>query len=388
MKRVAVLGSTGTIGLNALDVVRSNPDRIKISLLVANKSWKKIKEQIEEFKPERVVLTDYDSYLSLKGEHFSAKTVVEFGLDAVKEALHLYKNDIILSAFSGTAGILPTYWAVENGSFVALANKESLVSAGELIMPLAERTKAFIVPVDSEHSALFQLLEGKDIKDVKKVILPASGGPFLNHSKKDMDKVEIQDALNHPVWKMGKKITVDSASLANKGLEVIEAHYLFGVPYDNIDVVIHPQCLIHGVVEMKDGAFFAHISEPDMRYPIAYALFYPERRAYKNGSFSSLVSSISIFDVDHNKFPLLNLAYEVGRMGKSYPAVFNIADEVAVNAFINGEIAFKDIYTVVSKAIESHSPNPIKSIDDIREIEKEVTDFMEKIIKKGKKHNG
>lgn len=388
MKRLAILGSTGTIGLSTLDVVRSHKDKISVSLLVANKSWKTIKKQIEEFNPERVVLVDYNSFLELKKEINSGKTKIEYGFEALKEALYIHKDDIILSAFSGTAGILPTYWAVENGSYVAVANKESLVSAGHLIMPLAKKSGAFLIPVDSEHSAIFQLLQGRNLKDIKRIILPASGGPFLNYSDQEINNVVIKDALNHPVWKMGKKITIDSATLANKGLEVIEAHYLFGIPYESIDVVIHPQCLIHGIIEINDGAFFTHISEPDMKHPIAYAIFYPERIDNKRSSFSSLVSDIKILAVDYNKFPLLKLAYEVGKKGRSYPAVFNIADELAVNAFINGEITFKNIFYVVSEVVEKHSPYEIRDIDDIVGIEKEVSDFIKKIINKGKNIDG
>lgn len=387
MKNVVVLGSTGTIGLNTLSVIRKFKDKFSVSLLVANKSWQLLKEQIEDFKPSQAILTDYQSYKLLKSafKKENLKTKISYGLDAVKDALEEKKDDVILSAFSGTAGIMPTYWAVQNGSYVALANKESVVSVGSIIMQLAQKSKANIIPVDSEHSAIFQLLKGKRKKDIKKIILPASGGPFLNHGLAELNKISLNDALAHPVWNMGKKITIDSATLANKGLEVIEAHHLFGIDYDKIDVVIHPQCLIHGIVEMNDGAFFTHISEPDMKHPISYALFYPDRVSIKKASFSSLVSEIKILPVDVERFPFVSLAYKVGRAGMSYPAVFNIADELAVNGFLNNQIGFNDIFRIVSETIDNHKPFAIKDIRDIEDIENWVFDFVKNLIKKGKK---
>jgi len=383
MKRLFILGSTGTIGVNALDVARRFKDKISVSVLIANKSWEKIKQQIEEFSPERVILTDYESYLKLAKSVDRNHTKIEYGLEAVKEALATHKNDVILSAFSGTAGVMPTYWAVQNGSYVALANKESLVSAGYLIMPLAKKNNASIIPVDSEHSAIFQLLIGKSKGDLRKIILPASGGPFLNFSNSELDTISVEDALSHPVWRMGKKISIDSATLANKGLEVIEAHHLFEVPFEKIDVVIHPQCLIHGVIQMNDGAFFSHIGEPDMRHPITYAIFHPERVEYKAPDLKSFVKELKIFDVDKKKFPMLKLAYEVGEAGKTYPAVYNVADEIAVNYFLKGIIGYKDIYRVVAKTIELHKPYEVDDIAFIYEIEKEVEGHVKKIIKKG-----
>lgn len=384
MKRLAILGSTGTIGLKALDVVRRHKDKVSVSLIVANRSWKKIMEQLEEFKPERAILTDYDSFIQLKNSIVKSETKINFGMDALKEALYIHKNDVILSAFSGTAGILPTYWAVENGSFVALANKESLVSAGDLIKKKASESKTTIVPVDSEHSALFQLLSGKTKEELKKIILPASGGPFLNLPVNEMKNITAKDALNHPVWNMGKKISIDSATLANKGLEVIEAHHLFDISFDKISVVIHPQCLIHGIIEMVDGAFFAHIGEPDMRYPITYAIFYPERCTQKSVDFYQLIKIINIFEVDYDRFPMLRLAYDVGKAGKSYPAAYNIADELAVNAFLKGEITFDEIYKIVSQTVEKHVPFEVNDIGFIKDIENETTNFVKNLIKKRK----
>lgn len=387
MKNVVILGSTGTIGLNTLSVIRKFKDKFSVSLLVANKSWQLLREQIEEFKPSQAILTDYQSYKLLKSaiKKENLKTKISYGLDAVKDALEEKKDDIILSAFSGTAGILPTYWAVKNGSYVALANKESVVSAGSIIIKLAKKSKATIIPVDSEHSAIFQLLIGKSKKDIKKIILPASGGPFLNYGLAELNKISLNDALAHPVWNMGKKITIDSATLANKGLEVIEAHHLFGLDYDRIDVVIHPQCLIHGIVEMNDGAFFTHISEPDMKHPISYALFYPYRVSIDKASFSAMVSEIKILPVDVERFPFISLAYKVGRAGMSYPAVFNIADELAVNSFLNNQICFNDIFRIVSETIDNHKPFKIKDIGDIEDIENWVLDFVKNLIKKGRK---
>lgn len=384
MKRLFILGSTGTIGIKALEVAKRFKDQITVSVLVANKSWEKILKQIEEFSPQKVILTDYDSFLKLSQRVGKSNTKIEFGLEAVKEALENYKDDIILSAFSGTAGILPTYWAVKNGSKVALANKESLVSAGSLIMPLAKKNKADIIPVDSEHSAIFQLLAGKLKNEVKKIILPASGGPFLNLKKRELENISVDDALNHPVWRMGKKISIDSATLANKGLEVIEAHHLFGLPFEKIDVIIHPQCLIHGIIQMNDGAFFSHIGEPDMLHPITYAIFFPKRIAYNNVDMKNIVSNLTFLDVDMEKFPMLKLAYEVGRAGKTYPAVYNVADELAVNAFLAGKIVFNDIYRIVTKVIELHKPFEVNDISFVSELERETKALVNKIINKEK----
>lgn len=383
-KRLFILGSTGTIGIKALEVVRRFKNQVSVSVLVANKSWKKILKQIEEFTPKKVILTDYESYTNLSKSVSKSKTKIEFGLEAVKEALENYKDDLILSAFSGTAGIMPTYWAVQNGSYVALANKESLVSAGSLIMPLAKKMKSNIIPVDSEHSAIFQLLAGKSKKELRKIILPASGGPFLNVPTSELEKISVNDALNHPVWRMGKKISIDSATLANKGLEVIEAHHLFGLPFEKIDVIIHPQCLIHGIIQMNDGAFFSHIGEPDMLHPITYAIFFPKRVTYNNVNMKSIMNELTFLDVDTEKFPMLKLAYEVGKAGKTYPAVYNVADELAVNAFLAGKIAFNEIHRIVARVVELHKPFEITDISFVPELEKETRFLINKIIKKEK----
>lgn len=388
MKKISVLGSTGTIGLNTLEIVRKNRDRLLVTCLVADNNWEMLLEQIIEFKPHIAVINNEKYYktLSMAVKKKNLKTNILAGIEGIITASTFYNADIILSAISGISGILPTYEAIKAGKTVALANKESLVSAGSLIMPYVKKRGSKILPVDSEHSAIFQLLIDKDKKDIQKIILPASGGPFLNKTKEQLENITVKEALHHPVWKMGKKISIDSATLANKGLEVIEAHYLFDLSYNKISVLIHPQCIVHGMVEMKDGTLFAHLGYPDMKMPISYALFYPERISKNRRCGMREISKLTFEEVDFKKFPFLKLAYEVGKMGKSYAAVFNVADEIAVLEFIKGNITYGQIYSLVEDAVLKHNGIEILDINDVMEVEKWTKDFISRKIKtKGKK---
>lgn len=384
MKKVIILGSTGTIGVNTLNVIRRNLEKFSIYAISADRNIDLIVKQIEEFNPKFVVINNDNAYKSLKCKLNLNNTKILKGNNGIKTILQAEEVDIVVSAISGIAGVYPTYEAVKAGKVIALANKESLVSAGDLIVEEVKSKKAKIIPVDSEHSAIFQLLNGKKNKEVKKIILPASGGPFLDTPLSDFEKIKISDALKHPVWSMGKKITIDSATLANKGLEVIEAHYLFNIPYEKIDVLIHRQCIVHGMVELVDGTIISHMGKPDMKIPISYALLYPKRDSYYQGISVKDLSKLTFEPVSTEKFPFLKLAYEVGMKKMSYPAVFNSADDRAVNYFLNGVITFKEIYDVVYETINSHKPFNVRSIDDILLAESVGKELVDKIVRRKK----
>lgn len=384
MKNITILGSTGTIGVNTLNVIKRNRKKFSLFALSADRNVDLLLKQVEEFNPVFVVINDAHSYEKLKNKLRDSKTKLLKGEEGIKTIVESEDVDIVVSAISGTAGVYPTYRAVKAGKFIALANKESLVSAGDVIIKEAKRSKANIIPVDSEHSAIFQLLQGKKDKDIKKIILPASGGPFLDKPLNDFSKIKIADALNHPVWNMGKKITIDSATLANKGLEVIEAHYLFNLPFDKIEVFIHRQCIVHGMVEMIDGTIISHLGKPDMKLPISYALLYPKRDHHYEGLSINDLSKLTFEPVSDKKFPFLKLAYDVGIRKKSYPAVFNSADDRAVSYFLKGVISFKEIYEVVNEAINEHKPFNINTIEEVMMAEKIGNQLVDKIVKRKK----
>ncbi len=378
MKRVSILGSTGTIGLNTLEVVKKNSEVLKVFALVADNNWKLLLEQILEFNPDFAVINNKKFYNKIREilKSHKVKTEILAGEEGIKLASTHKDIDIVVSAISGISGIKPTYYSVNAGKYVALANKESLVSAGEIIIKRAKEKKSVILPVDSEHSAIFQLLEGKRKKEIRNIVIPASGGPFIDYELEELKDIDVKKALNHPIWKMGKKISIDSATLANKGLEVIEAHHLFGIGYNKIKVLIHRQCIVHGLLEMVDGSIFAHMGYPDMKLPISFAILYPERvKAVRRCGLKDF-SKLTFERVNLNKFPFLKLAYQVGVAGNSYPAVFNTADDIAVNAFLNGKIKFLDIYRIVRDSIDAHRAFKINDIEDIHEIEKWTKDFI------------
>ncbi len=385
MKKITLLGSTGTIGINALSVIRKNREQFSVFALVTDRNAEIVKDQIEEFSPKFVVINDESGFRYLK-EYFAKSSVrILKGRDGIKEVVESDEVHIVISAISGTSGIYPTYRAVKAGKFVALANKESLVSAGELIKEEAKKNKAKIIPVDSEHSAIFQLINGKKHRDIKRIILPASGGPFLDKDIANFEHITVSDALNHPVWNMGKKITIDSATLANKGLEVIEAHYLFDLPYEKIDVLIHRQCIVHGMVELIDGSMLTHMGKPDMKLPISYALHYPRREYLPTGLNLGNISNLTFEEVSVEKFPFLSLAYDVGRKKKSYPAIFNSADDRAVHYFLNGLIGFKDIFNLVNDAVNNHNPFDILDIGAALEADRLAKEYVDNKVKRIRK---
>jgi 1-deoxy-D-xylulose-5-phosphate reductoisomerase len=363
VKRLAVLGSTGSIGQQTLDVVRALPERFRVIGLAAGKNIDLLAEQVDEFKPEFI------SYLSVDNRD---KQVHARLSDAGCEFLSLEDIaghpdvDMVVMATSGTAGLRPTLAAVRAGKNIALANKESLVAAGEIITGEAKESGARILPIDSEHSAIWQCLNGEE-QEARRIILTASGGPFRDYSTTQMREVTVEQALKHPSWQMGRKVTVDSATLMNKGLEVIEAHWLFNMPIDNITVLIHPQSIIHSMVEFIDGSVKAQLSYPDMRLPIQYALSYPERLAnprLPRLDWSNL-GSLTFDQPDPDKFPCLRLAIEAGKEGGTCPAVLGAADEVAVELFLSERIRFVDMAHIVERVLEQHQKVAHPSLEEI-----------------------
>jgi 1-deoxy-D-xylulose-5-phosphate reductoisomerase len=354
VKKIAILGSTGSIGRQALDVIRALPDELKVIALTGNKNLELLERQISEFQPE-MFCSSVKPDISYGGEFLSAEEIVGHP-----------KVDFVIVATAGKAGLSPTLAALKAGKTVALANKEILVMAGEIIAREADLHQAQILPIDSEHSAIWQCLQGEENKP-QRLFLTASGGPFYHYSQSQLVKVTPEQALQHPVWKMGNKVTIDSATLMNKGLEVIEAHWLFSFPFDSIEILIHPQSIVHSMVEFTDGSLKAQLSSPDMRLPIQYALSYPRR--WSNSELPRLdwnkINFLHFEPVDYNKFPCLKLAMDAGKSGGTYPAVLCAADEVAVELFLSHRISFTDIAKIVQKTLEQHQNIPQPSLEEI-----------------------
>lgn len=370
MKTISILGSTGSIGMQTLDVVRNNKSEFKVAGLTTNHNIELLKKQIDEFKPEAVAVMDKE-----KANELEKKSSVEVfeGIDGLVKISCMESADTIVNSLVGSVGIKPTIEAIKSKKNIVLANKESLISAGEIIIREIKRNKVNLMPIDSEHNAIFQCLLCGNINEVKRIILTASGGPFKDYTLRQMENIKIKDALNHPTWKMGEKITIDSATLMNKGFEVIEAHYLFGVDYDKIEVLIHPQSIVHSMVEYKDNSVIAQLSVPDMKIPIQYALSYPKR-------FSSLSNQLNLHEIknlsfgkaDFEKFKCLKLAYDVGKKGGTVPAVLNAANEVAVNAFLDNKISFLDIPILIEKSVSEHKVILNPSLKQILNIDAEI----------------
>ena len=357
---VAVLGSTGSIGTQTLDVIALDPDRFRVVALAAGRDLARLREQVSRFRPDLVVVADGAGAGSLRHRR------VLYGEEGLIAAATHPEVQIVVVATSGHAAMLPTYRAIEAGKTIALANKETIVCAGALIVPFAARRGVQIRPVDSEHSALWQALGRSTVAEVSRLILTASGGPFRETAAADLAGVTAAQALNHPTWAMGGKITIDSATLMNKGLEVIEAHWLFGVPYDRIDVVVHPESIVHSLVEFVDGSQVAQLSVPDMRLPIQYALTYPAHRPGPCRRLSLVeVGSLHFAAPDLDRFPALRLAREAGLAGETYPTVLSAADESAVAAFLAGRIGFTEIAEVVARVLDRHRPAGPISFDAI-----------------------
>lgn len=377
MKHVAIIGSTGSIGTQTLEIARWNQD-IKICALSAGRNIDLLEKQAREFRPEIVGLWDEKLADELKDRLKDMDIRVVSGMDGLIEIAEYKTSYILVTAIVGMIGIRPTVAAIKAGKDIALANKETLVTAGHIIMPLAKEKGVSILPVDSEHSAIFQSLQGNTHDSIEKILLTASGGPFRGKSREFLKHVKLEDALKHPNWSMGRKITIDSATMVNKGLEVIEAKWLFDVAPENIQVVIQPQSIIHSMVEYKDGAVIAQLGTPDMKLPIQYALFYPERR-YMPGDrldFTKL-SSIVIETPDMDTFLGLRYAYEAIGIGGSMPTVFNAANEYAVKQFLDRKIDFLDIYDIIRASMDHHKLIENPDIDEILATEQEVYEFIE-----------
>ena len=351
-RQIALLGSTGSIGTQALDVVRDNTDRFEIYALVARQNVDLLAQQAREFRPEVVVIADEQYYAPLKEALADLPMKVWAGADAIADVVQMAPVDVVLTAMVGYAGLRPTLAALEAGKAVALANKETLVVAGELVTATARRTGAPILPVDSEHSAIFQCLVGQDANAVEKVILTASGGPFRTTPREALADVTPAEALRHPNWSMGAKVTIDSASMMNKGFEMIEARWLFGLPPERIEVVVHPQSIVHSMVQFADGAVMAQLGTPDMHLPIAYALAYPRRlrSAAPRLDFAQL-STLTFEAPDRERFRNLDYAYEAARRGGNMPCILNAADEVAVAAFLSGKIGFLAMSDLIAETM-------------------------------------
>jgi 1-deoxy-D-xylulose-5-phosphate reductoisomerase len=380
MKRLSVLGSTGSIGCNTLKIVKKFPDRFQIVSLAAKTNVALMVHQIEQFKPNLAVMYD-KKHAELLRQAIPKKQRVEilFGHDGYLKAASQNDADTVVTAVVGSAGLLPTLEAIEAGKHIALANKETLVMAGDLVMKKALENGINIFPVDSEHSAIFQCLEGHRKTDLKKILLTASGGPFLNWPKSDFERIRPEDALNHPTWQMGKKITIDSATLMNKGLEIIEAKWLFDVAPEQIHVVVHPQSIIHSLVAYCDGSIIAQMSKPDMIGAIAYALSYPERLKMDNSLLNlPNLGSLTFSEPDLDKFPCLSLAMEACRIGGTLPAVLNAANEKAVCFFLEDKIKFIQIPQIIEKVMNQHQVIPSPGLDEILESDQWARSAAEK----------
>ncbi len=377
MKKIAILGSTGSIGTQTLDVVRANKD-IQVTAISAGRNIKMLEQQIREFSPKIVAVWAEEDAAALRTAVADLSVKVVSGMDGLIEVATETEAEILVTAIVGMIGILPTIEAIKAGKDIALANKETLVTAGHLIMPLAKEKGVKILPVDSEHSAIFQCLNGENGRQIDKILLTASGGPFRGRTLDDLRNVRVEDALKHPNWAMGQKITIDSASMVNKGLEVMEARWLFDTALDQIQVVVQPQSIIHSMVQFTDGAVIAQLGTPDMKLPIQYALYYPERRFLAGDRLDfAKIGSITFENPDMETFLGLKYAFEAAAAGGSMPTVYNAANERAVSKFLNRKIGFTDIYEIIRSCMDAHQVIAHPDVNQILETEAAVYEMIE-----------
>ncbi|PKL51957.1 MAG: 1-deoxy-D-xylulose-5-phosphate reductoisomerase [Nitrospira bacterium HGW-Nitrospira-1] len=384
MKNIAILGSTGSIGRNTLEVIAQNRGRFRVVAMSAGSNIDLFEQQIKTFSPNLAVMADTAAAYALSKRFSKRVGGIEIlsGAEGVNRVAGHADADFVISAIAGSAGLLPTITAIRAGKTVGIANKEALVMAGDIIMKEAKKNKVNIIPVDSEHSAVSQCIEGRNSAEIRRIILTASGGPFINKTKNALKNIKAKDALRHPNWSMGRKITIDSATLMNKGLEVIEACRLFDLPPEKVDVLIHPQSIIHSLVEFKDRSCLAQLSMPDMRGPIAYALSYPERLAEPiPGLELEKIGSLTFRKPDHDMFPCLSYAYEAMKTGGTAPAVLNAANEIAVYAFLENKIGFNDIPAVIRKTVESHTALLAPDLNDVLEADRWAREKAEHYVK-------
>lgn len=378
MKKVLILGSSGSIGVNALNVLKQIKNEFQVVGLTVNTNTCLLAEQVKEFKPSFIVIKDKRAAEEFKS-NFTNLEILE-GETGLIKVTQEYDYDILISALVGFAGLAPTIETIKRNKRIALANKETLVVAGEIINKLLEKHDSEIIPVDSEHSAIFQCLVGEDKAEIHKLILTASGGPFLNKSKDELEDVSVSDALKHPNWQMGAKITIDSATMMNKGLEVIEAHWLFGLHRNKIDILIHPQSIIHSMVEFVDGSIKAQLSEPDMKLPIQYALTYPKHVPIRQTeTHFSKIKELTFFEPDFNKFTCLKLAYDAMELGGTAPCILNAANEVAVKNFLMGKINFLQIPEIIDESLNEIENHINPDIETIFECDKKTREFAESL---------
>lgn len=383
MENISILGSTGSIGRSTLDVVDKSGGKFNVRGLAAGRNLDLLCRQVEKFKPKIVSFERKEDADEFRRNCKEYALRITYGQEGAEEVARFEENDIIVSAITGINGLRPTLAAVKAGKRVALANKESMVVAGPLIQEMLRKSGAQIIPVDSEHSGIFQCLAKERIEDVKKVILTASGGPFLQTSIEKMKSKTREQALNHPRWNMGEKVTIDSATLMNKGLELIEARWLFGLLPEKLGILIHPQSIVHSLVEMRDGSVLAQLSPTDMKVPIQYALTYPRREEALLPSLDlSQIKVLEFYKVDVKKFPLVKLARQVLEEGESFPVALNTANEVAVEMFLKRRIKFSDIADVVAEIVENHKKRKVESLDDIFEVDRETKQQTRNLLKK------
>ncbi|WP_291055122.1 1-deoxy-D-xylulose-5-phosphate reductoisomerase [Dialister sp. UBA1703] len=380
MKNLTILGSTGSIGRQTLEVAAANPGRLKVRALAAHRNVDRMLEQIRQFKPDLAVLTDPAAAEELKRQ-YDGKTEILSGEEGLLAAATWEETDTVLGAMVGYAGLRPTLAAINSGKDIALANKETLVAAGHLVMEAVAENHVRLTPVDSEHSAIFQSLRSGTHDEVKRIILTASGGPFLGMSREELAHVTVEQSLHHPNWNMGRKVTVDSSTLANKGLEVIEAHWLFHVPYSKINVVIHPQSIVHSLVEFCDGAVIAQMGIPDMKLPIQYAFSFPDRYPSAYGQLDLVKASpLTFLEPDLETFPALAVAIACGKEGGTLPCVFNASNEVCVNAFLQGRIRYLDIPELIRRTVDAHRNVSRPGIEQIEETDAQTRRYTEGLI--------
>ncbi|WP_456282805.1 1-deoxy-D-xylulose-5-phosphate reductoisomerase [Bacillus sp. JZ34] len=382
MKNICLLGATGSIGEQTLDVIKAHDDKFQLTAMSFGKNAEKAAEIIETFKPKYVSVGDEHTYEALKQHSFSYTLKTGIGEESLIEAAVSPEADVVVNALVGSVGLLPTLKAMEHKKTVALANKETLVTAGHIVKEHAQTYDVPLLPVDSEHSAIFQALQGENPKHIKRLIVTASGGSFRDRTRQELEGVTVEEALNHPNWSMGAKITIDSATMMNKGLEVIEAHWLFDLPYDRIDVLLHKESIIHSMVEFHDRSVIAQLGTPDMRVPIQYALSYPERLPFDEAKSLELweVGQLNFAQADFERFRCLQFAYESGKIGGTMPTVLNAANEEAVAAFLSGRISFLGIEDIIEKALERHQVIAKPSLQEIREVDKDARKFVQTLL--------
>lgn len=384
LKYISLLGATGSIGQQTADVVRAHPDQFKIVALSAGKNIELVRTYIQEFEPKLVSVQTKEDYHVLKSEFFSKKDIEFMYGDEGLTAVAVYDQaTILVNAVIGSVGLYPTLQAIKAKKDIAIANKETLVTAGHLVINEAKKAGVRLLPVDSEHSAIFQALQGEKEKNIERLVITASGGSFRDRTREELKGVTVEEALNHPNWSMGAKITVDSASMMNKGLEVIEAHWLFDLPYDKIDVLLHKESIIHSMVEFHDSSVIAQLGTPDMRVPIQYALTYPDRLPLVGRKRLNLADAgiLHFSDMDFTRYPCLQFAYKAGKMGGTMTTVLNAANEAAVAAFLSGKVSFLEIETLIEKALNQHSVITLPDLETIQEVDLMTRQYIESLVK-------